>query len=127
MKRFLYNYALGLGLAWIGVIFVLCATPGEYIPSADWMELLSFDKFVHAGMFFILCSLWFLYAAKNGRGVAFFALIFVLGILYGASLEVMQATYFSNRSADWKDMVANGFGCLMAVVFWRKVRRGVTT
>jgi hypothetical protein len=35
----------------------------------------------------------------------------------------MQATVFSDRSADWLDMIANTFGCVMALVVQTKIRK----
>lgn len=45
----------------------------------------------------------------------------MLAIIYGISLEIMQATVFVNRSADWNDIIANTFGCVMAFVFREKI------
>jgi len=123
MKNFLYKHAILLALLWALAIFVLCATPGQYIPSADWLELLSFDKFVHAGMFFTLTSLLFVVAIKYRQKNSVIALYFLMTLLYGGSLEIMQWLYFSNRSADWKDMIANSFGCLVALAFLKKFRK----
>jgi hypothetical protein len=44
-------------------------------------------------------------------------------VCYGAALEWMQANLFSNRSSDWKDMVANSFGCLVALLLIKKIRK----
>jgi len=122
VQKFTIKNAFILLVVWTLVIFVLCATPGQYIPSADWLELLSFDKFVHASLFFILTSLAFLSAIKHEKSNGVFAICFVASVLYGASLELMQAFCFTNRSADWKDMVANTFGCTVALFFLKKVK-----
>jgi VanZ family protein len=111
-------YAVGTAI----LIFILCATPGQYIPTANWLELLSFDKFVHALMFFTLSSFIFLAGIKRHRRYGFYALWFLVCVAYGASLEFMQANYFSNRSADWKDIIANSFGCVVALLLIRKLR-----
>lgn len=122
-KKFLIKNSGWLAIAWLLIIFLLCATPGQYIPSADWLDLLSFDKFVHASMFFILCSLWFIYVLKTKTSKWVFVLIILLAISYGGLLELMQAKLFSNRSADWKDFVANSFGCLVALLLIGKIHR----
>jgi VanZ family protein len=41
-------------------------------------------------------------------------------VAYGGLLEVMQATVFSQRSGDWLDFIANSFGCLIGLWFFRK-------
>ena len=123
MKKFIYDHPISLSVIWVVFIFVLCATPGQYIPSADWLELLSFDKFVHACMFFILSSLLFLIAIKNKQSNSAIGIYFLGCVLYGALLEVMQANYFSNRSSDWKDIVANTIGCIVGLLFLKKSRK----
>jgi len=123
LQTFVFKYSVILAICWALIIFILCATPGQYIPSADWLELLSFDKFVHASMFFILTLLLFSTAIKYNRPQITFVLYFFLAVCYGASLELMQAYWFSNRSADWKDMVANTFGCSIAILLLKRTRR----
>lgn len=97
--------------------------PGRFIPTTSWLELLSFDKWVHAGIFFVLvclaCAGVFVHEQPN-------YLVFIYcgtAVIYGGLLEIMQAKVFSERSADWQDFVANSFGCLMALVFYRKINR----
>lgn len=74
-------------------------------------------------MFCVLGLLWLTYGWRSGRGHGFVVLVVAGAVLYGAALELMQATWFSNRSADWKDIVANSFGCVVALLLhdrWRK-------
>ena len=122
MKRFIFRNSFSFLIFWILFIFVLCATPGQYIPSTDWLELLSFDKFVHASLFFILATLTFITALKYKKPTPVLVTCFLMCVAYGALLEFMQATCFSNRSADWKDMVANTFGCVMALLTLKKIK-----
>jgi len=111
-----------LSAMWAFFIFVLCATPGQYIPTTDWLELLSFDKLVHVSVFFILTSSLLLCAWHyQWRNAAAWWLM-VGAILYGMSLEWMQAHWFSNRSADVWDMVANSLGCLLALFMQHKLK-----
>lgn len=111
---------------WAALIFILCATPGQYIPSANWLELLSFDKFVHASLFFVLCSLFFVVGIKYKQPKTLLIVYFLLCILYGGLLEIMQAKCFSNRSADWLDFTANSFGCILSVLILKKTKQYVT-
>lgn len=111
-----------LSLLWAAFIFVLCATPGNLIPSANWLELLSFDKWVHAGMFFILSSLLFLMVLKNMQHHYWIIIYFFIGVIFGALLELMQAYCFINRSADWQDIIANSFGCVLALILFKKLK-----
>lgn len=104
-----------LSLLWTAIIFGLCSMPGRYIPTTNWLELISFDKFVHASIFFVLQFLWML-SFPNQKWW-----IFILCVAYGGSIELMQANIFSQRSADWFDFIANSFGCIIALAFFRKI------
>lgn len=121
--HFLGRHAAMLRWLWAGVIFLLCSMPGEYIPSNNWLELLSVDKLVHAGIFFTLAALFMLRHFQLGQVKSRLYLIVLLCILYSMSLEWMQATLFRNRSADWKDIIANSFGCLLALLATRQLKK----
>ncbi len=119
MLQRIKNQPILFSILWSIFIFILCATPGQYIPNLGWLELLSFDKFVHLGIFFIQCSLLFLISIKHKQGLQFIAAYFLLAISYGLLLEFMQAKIFSNRSADWYDVIANTAGCILALIFFK--------
>ena len=123
MKKILYKNSPVFSFLCATIIFALCATPGQFIPSANWLELLSFDKWVHASMFFILCSLLFLVVLKYDLSKLWMIVFFVSGVLYGGLLEIMQAKCFTNRSADWQDFVANSFGCVVAILVFKKLKK----
>ncbi|MDO9000783.1 MAG: VanZ family protein [Bacteroidota bacterium] len=123
MKKLIYNNSAIFSFLWAAIIFVLCATPGNYIPTVSWLELLSFDKWVHASMFFILSSLLFLVVLKYNQSKKWMFIYFLICVSYGGLLEIMQAKCFTNRSADWQDFVANTFGCIIAFLFLKKLRK----
>ncbi len=122
IKQIIYNYCGLFSIVWAILIFVLCATPGQYLPSEKWLELIGFDKFVHASIFFILLSLAFLKAFKHKQPSFVFVMCFVFVFFYGVVLEFMQANYFSNRSADFYDIAANTSGCVIAVLILKKTK-----
>jgi VanZ family protein len=121
MKNIILKYSARLSIIWALIILGLCAMPGQYIPSVSWLEILSFDKWVHAGIFFVLCSLIFFSLLQKNKPIKQIYLFFVLAVLYGCSLEIMQGTLFSNRSADWHDIIANTVGCIFGLVLYRKL------
>lgn len=114
-------------ILWTLVILGLCSVPGRDIPHISFLEMLSFDKWVHAGVFFILTVL----AVKGFRlqrfsvylrgNAAFMAA--GISIAYGGLLEIMQGTLFSERSADLYDFIANSFGCFVALWLYRGMAR----
>jgi VanZ family protein len=117
MKRFLPF------IAWTLVIFTLCSMPGKAIPHISWLELLSFDKFVHAGIFFteqILLMRALSYLNRtNFTGII--ALLFC--IIYGGCLELMQYYVFSSRSGDILDFIANSTGAVTGFFLFNKINK----
>ncbi len=123
MKWLIYKYSGLFSVLWILIIFILCATPGQYIPSNNWLDLLSVDKLVHAGIFGTLMFLLLLVTIKHRYTKSRLILFYVFTVAYGIGLELMQAFVFSNRSADWKDAVANTFGATVLLVFSNRIKR----
>ena len=107
-------------VAWGAVIFAASSVPSTKIPS---LLLLSYDKLIHGGIFFVLGIL--VYRAIRPLGAApGDATAFNLGrmmlsvgivILYGASDEVHQA-WVPGRSVDILDLSADAVGGLLAAV-----------
>lgn len=121
IKQLLQQHAYKLSIGWALLILGLCSMPGRFIPSTSWLEMLSFDKWVHAGIFFVLVSLLNFSVHFTHQNHTLFYIYFLLSVLYGGALEIMQATVFSERSADWYDMIANSFGCVIALLFKNKL------
>ncbi|HEY0031502.1 MAG TPA: VanZ family protein [Bacteroidia bacterium] len=116
-------------MLWALLILILCGIPGRDIPHISFLELLSFDKFVHAGIFFVLIQLTirgFLLQTRFKRFQKFAKIsAFVLCAMYGGALEIMQATVFEGRSADIYDFIANSFGCVMGWLLYNKIEKTV--
>ncbi len=125
IETFVYSNVKVLTVIWALVILSLCAIPGQYIPSTTWFELVSFDKWVHASIFFILTTFCIVFIFKTNKSLLYIFIAALLCILYGASIEVMQAKLFSHRSADVYDFIANSFGCLVALAFYKKINKRV--
>lgn len=127
MIKLLLKYSLVFAILWTILIFVLCSTPGQYIPTTNWLELLSFDKFVHASIFFVLTCLWLVYFFKSNKlSPTVIISIMLFCVSYGGLLEVMQAKIFSHRSGDWLDFIANSFGCFVGLWFFTKNKQRVS-
>ncbi|HET6228237.1 MAG TPA: VanZ family protein [Bacteroidia bacterium] len=114
-------------MLWALLILILCGMPGKGIPHISFLELLSFDKFVHASIFFIFILLsirgyvlqtQFSKLKQNAKPAAFW-----ICVAYGGLMEVMQGTLFIDRSADVYDFIANSFGCTMGWVFYNLIER----
>lgn len=113
------------GIVWALVILILCGIPGRDIPHISFLELLSFDKFVHAAIFFVLYILF--RRSLNNAGIALTTerrfILFFSCIIYGGLLEIMQGLVFEERSADLYDFIANSFGVIVANFVVRKAGR----
>jgi hypothetical protein len=121
IRNLLIQHPYKFAILWALIIFGLCSTPGRFIPTTSWLELLSFDKWVHASIFFILVILFVLAITIHKQNPKLVYLAILSSIAYGGLLEIMQAKVFSERSGDWLDFIANSFGCLMALIFYKKV------
>lgn len=117
------------GIAWFFLIMVLICLPGQDLPSVDdWLSLIYFDKWVHAGLFGILCLLFtypFLQAA-TGRTARLQAAIRVTiaVIIWGLTTEFIQKFFVTGRNFDLLDWAADSFGALLAfaIVKWRFIK-----
>jgi VanZ family protein len=116
-------------ILWTGIIFALCSMPGKAIPKINWLELLSFDKFVHASIFFIE-QILLMRALISLNKKAFlkqnYKWVSVLFcVAYGGSLEIMQRYVFSERSGDVLDFIANSTGCLIGLFVFNPLAKKI--
>ncbi|MCE2772541.1 MAG: GNAT family N-acetyltransferase [Bacteroidetes bacterium] len=101
---------------------MLCAIPGRDLPNISWLALLAFDKWVHAGIFFVLVLLFLranVLELKSQIVVARMGLAAM--IVYGGLLEVMQGALFEERTADVYDFIANSFGAVLGFVLFSRL------
>jgi VanZ family protein len=117
-------------LLWALVILVLCLLPGKDVPSFWWTQVLSIDKFVHAGVFFVLVILIVRGLRRRDPDLALrsrtTARWLAACIAYGGVLEIMQGVFLTDRYADILDFLANALGCGLAW-WWMRRRETVAT
>ena len=113
-------------MLWALFILVLCGIPGRDIPHISFLELLAFDKFVHAGIFFVLILLTvrgfelqtdFSLLQRAPQIIALF-----LCVMYGGLLELMQEAFFKERTADLYDFIANSFGSVLGLILYNPIQ-----
>lgn len=106
---------------WAIFIYALCMSSPSAFPKNHLFEIPYLDKWVHAFIFGILALLlYIIYKQKQNKNVVFM----VLGIcmLYGAVIECLQHYCTINRQGDFWDLLADGFGSLIAIfiaIRWR--------
>ena len=115
-------------IVWALAILALCGMPGRDIPHISFLELLAFDKWVHAGIFFVLAVLMIRGLRLQfqnwwSRNAVLFSLTFC--VLYGGVLELMQEAVFEERAADIYDFIANSFGAIVGVLLYRKLSQKI--
>jgi VanZ family protein len=116
-------------------MFVLATTlfciPGDRLPDEDWLGDISFDKFVHIGLFAALVSLWGLpFIARSIRDETsqrnlsrILIYIVLVSIGYGIAIEFIQGAFIPNRSYSLADMVADALGCGVGGILLNKQRK----
>jgi VanZ family protein len=114
-------------LLWALIILILCGIPGRDIPHISLLEFLSFDKFVHAGIFYVLILLtirgFLLQTSFKKLQQSAKSIALVLCIIYGGSLEIMQGTLLVGRTADVFDFLADSLGCILGLLTYNWVER----
>lgn len=111
-------------ISWALVILVLCAIPGRDLANISWLVLLAFDKWVHAGIFFVLILLFLranVLELQSRVIIARWGLAAAIG--YGGVLEVMQGALFDERTADVYDFIANTFGAVLGFVLFERLAK----
>ena len=105
-------------LLWTIFIFILLIIPGSDLPTASFLDLIYFDKWVHVGLFAVMTFLWSFPFFKTLKGNHFlFAFIGFSSDLYGAAMEFVQKYFASGRSFDLIDIIADTTGCLTGFLF----------
>ncbi|HTF03791.1 MAG TPA: VanZ family protein [Bacteroidia bacterium] len=115
-------------IVWALCILVMCGMPGSDIPRISFLEILAFDKWVHAGIFLILVVLLIrgFRLQFNGWWSANAVLVsLVFCVVYGGVLELLQGAVFEERSADVLDFIANSFGAIIGVLLYRSFAKRI--
>jgi VanZ family protein len=102
---------LAVLLLWVGCLLWLSLTPNPpSLPSA----LLSWDKLQHAGAYALLTLLggrffsqWRPLSRHPWRAA------WMVAVLFGGLIEILQGTLSAVRQAEWGDLAANAIGATL--------------
>ncbi len=50
---------------------------------------------------------------------------FVLCVVYGGTIELMQGAFFRERTADLYDFIANSFGCFIGCIIYDMIEKKI--
>lgn len=123
-RSMLFSLLVGV-LIFVGTCLL---RPGD-VPEIP--ELLPWDKVAHFGMFFLLSAVasydyYCLHHERPAMGKWIFW-GFLLPVIYGGIIELLQKYLFVSRSAEWADWYADIVSSLLAtagvIIFFRKRKK----
>ena len=115
----IYTKRFWPAVVWIAVIVTLCGIPGNDLPSANWMEAIYLDKWVHLGMFFLLFVLWYWPLRTNVKWTIRKSTLttWLICLVVAAGTEILQAYVFKMRDADVFDFLTDCLGSFLGTIF----------
>lgn len=108
-----------LTVLWALFIFIMCSIKiGDNVTHLP-LFFPGFDKLAHCGFFFVLVVFWCngIIRQQNIKVISYksAAIITLIAILYGGSIELLQLTIFTWRSGEWSDFFADSLGASMGI------------
>jgi len=118
-------------IAWLIITTLLLVLPGPDIPEVSFLDLIYFDKWVHAGLFGGMTFLFsFPFIKKGNATKKLLIYIAILCAFYGIAMEYVQKYIAFERDFDYLDMVADSIGCIIsyfaAIVIRQRVEKNIT-
>jgi len=108
-------------IAWFIISIILLTLPGSSFPKENWFGKIGLDKWVHIGMFAVMVTLWCWALLKKYSVSTRLRTIFIgIGLVslgYGIGMEFVQKYFIPNRSFDDGDIIADGVGCTLGVMY----------
>lgn len=111
-------------IGWLIVTTFLLTLPGTAFPKENWLDKIWVDKWVHIGLFAIMVWLWCrsmpYWGVKDSRLKNVFLILALLSFAYGIGMEFVQRYLVVNRSFDTGDIIADGIGALVGLIYSRR-------
>lgn len=114
-------------LIWLLLVTVLLCLPGKTLPDTggDWFGRLYMDKWIHIFLFTVLVFLSCRAIPHEyepfGAFILQYAIMAVLGVLYGILIEFVQLWLIGGRGFEGYDILADAAGC--ALGYYLAVRK----
>ncbi len=113
------------GIAWFFLVLILICLPGDDLPKADdWMNVVFFDKWVHAGLFAVLSFLFMMPVCKSNVTIktkwSFIIKIAMAVSIWGLTTEFIQKFFIPCRAFDLLDWAVDSVGVILAIVACKK-------
>lgn len=108
----------GPTILWALFVFIMCTIRLGKIEGSP-LFFPGFDKLAHCGfflLFVIFCSFGLIRQHNlSGFPFKYALLIFVIAVIYGGSIELLQWKVFTWRDGDWNDLFADSLGAGMGL------------
>lgn len=112
IKNWLQDNALFIALGVSFLIALLSLMNTKHIPDTG---LGISDKFLHIFAYVVLMWSWLL-VQRNNNSLKKRLVLFICLMVFGIILEILQGTVITNRTTDWKDVVANISGLILGLI-----------
>lgn len=113
------------GIAWFLFVLTLICLPGKSIPQATWLNIVNFDKMVHAALFggivFLFCMPFKKSVLAVSEKQALFLKITLATIVWGLCTEFIQKYFIPGRQFDLMDWAADSLGAILAYIISKKL------
>jgi hypothetical protein len=106
-----------VAIIWTLLIATSCLIPAGVFKPFSFDSFLQIDKVIHLVLFFAWTVFWLL-ALQGTKAISFKTklVVLLLGVAYGALIEVLQSSMHLGRSFEVDDMVADSVGALIGVL-----------
>lgn len=109
-------------LLWTLLVVLLSIAPPQSL-SGDNPNYANFDKIIHFIFYVFVVYFWVVglkkqTSSKKLREFAFY-IVLIGAFLLGLTLEVVQHYFTKNRIFDYRDLIANTFGCIFGLVLFK--------
>jgi len=107
-------------LLWLCLISYLSNTRSNNIPTVSFLNFEGADKIIHAVFYFNLMALmsWGFRKQHSFYKLSNHYLLypFFFCLFWGGLMEISQWVWFTYRTADWADFLANTIGATFALI-----------
>lgn len=103
-------------MSWTIMVTFLCLVRASDLPVINIQNL---DKIIHSTFHFVFTVLWFLFFRKqinSPNNTKPLVISFLLSVLFGIVIEILQGLTTTTRQSDILDVLANVLGATLAVL-----------
>lgn len=123
----LFKYSYIPVIIYLIILYLCCFIPLSDVPDVEIELFIPMDKLVHFCMYFGLSGATafnYIFLTKGDiNKTKLFIWAYLLPILYGGFIELIQHYYFPPREGDWFDFLADALGSIASLPFVFRFRK----